>query len=360
MKRVLTMAALAASTMLSAFDATIPVLDLRDYKNPETKEFFLKQMEDAAVNYGFFALTNTGIDLDILDTGYNAMAKYFNQPKETKHLDLRADGQRGYVKTESAKDEDRMDYKEFYHIGREISEEDAKRLGSFCNVWPKTPAEYKPAMTKLYSMIDEFKMSVGAALGEIVNGDPAFINDMIREGDCLMRAIHYPANPPKSEIWAGAHTDINFFTVLPRSTAKGLQVRKDGKWIDVIVPDNSVIINCADMLENITNGYFHSAYHRVTDPGEGKERYSLVMFVHPRAADRMDPLPHMIEKTGGVRKYANVTRFQLLAERLIDLRLASKELMQWFVDSGAIEKLREVERFSPKAEDELRKAGFTI
>lgn len=361
MRRAMTIAACAISTLAMAFDATIPVLDLRDYKNPEKKELFLKQMEDAAVNYGFFALTNTGLDMDVLDRGYIEIDNYFKQSKEIKLQSLAKDnGQRGFVPGESAKGEARADSKEFYSIGKEISAEDAKRLNGFCNVWPETPEGFKPSMIKLFNMIDQFKFSIGSAFGEIICDDPNFLNTMTMEGDCSMRANHYPANPPKDGIWGGAHTDINLFTILPRSTSKGLQIRKENQWIDVLVPDDSVIINCGDMLKNITNGYFHSAVHRVIDPGEGKTRYSTVLFVHPRSDDRLDPLPQMIAKTGGERKYANVSRMELLAERLIDLRIATKELMQWFVDSGAIEKLREVGRFSPKAEAELRKAGFAV
>lgn len=174
-----------------------------------------------------------------------------------------------------------------------------------------------------------------------------------------MRALHYPANPPANAIWAGAHTDIDLLTILPRSTAQGLQVLNiEGAWVDVVVPDGAFIINCGDMLENLTNGHFKSAVHRVVDSGRGEERYSVVFFVHPRSNDGMGPLPSFIEKTGGVKKYADVTRLELLAERLIDLGLASPSLMEFFVDSGAIEKLREVGRFSPKAEKALMEAGL--
>lgn len=114
------------------------------------------------------------------------------------------------------------------------------------------------------------------------------------------------------------------------------------------------------MLENLSNEYFRSSVHRVVDPGEGLERFSIVFFIHPNANDALNPLSNMIAKTGGIRRYANVTRLELLAERLIDLGLASKELMEFFVQSGAIAKLQEMGRFSPKAEKALIEAGYKI
>ena len=126
----------------------------------------------------------------------------------------------------------------------------------------------------------------------------------------------------------------------------------------MIVPENAFIINAGDMLENVTNGLFRSGPHRVVDNGSGKERFSMVFFVHPRSSDRLDPLPDCIKKTGGVRKYANATRFELLEERLVDLGLASPAMMKDLADCGLMERLIEVGRASPKAMKKLKDAGL--
>ena len=352
---------LSLISILTAFDSTIPVLHLPDYYNESTRADFLTNLEKAASEVGFFGLTGTGVDVDLLDHSYEQIIAFFNRDFDDKMTLKTADGQRGYAPGESAKGEKRIDFKEFFHIGRELSADDLQRLKYCKNVWPEDETEFKTAMNELFAAMDGCKEAIGDAITEVLQKEPGFINEMIGEGDCLMRAIHYPANPPANAIWAGAHTDIDFLTILPRSTAKGLQVlNQEGVWVDVVVPDGAFIINCGDMLENLTNGYFKSAFHRVVDSGSGGGRYSVVFFVHPRSDDRLDPLPTFIEKTGGVRKYANVNRLELLAERLIDLGLASRPLMEYFVQSGAIEKLREVGRFSPKAEEALLNAGFVF
>ncbi len=348
-------------SILNAFESTIPVLHLPDFYNEATQADFLSNLEKAVSEVGFFGLTGTGVDIDLLDCSYEQIIAYFNRDIDEKMAMKTSNGQRGYAPGESAKGEKRVDFKEFFHVGRELSDDDLKRLKYYKNVWPQNLPEYKSTMIELYQAMDRCKETLGNAITMVLQQEPGYINEMIQEGDCLMRAIHYPVNPPANAIWAGAHTDIVFFTILPRSTAKGLQLlNKEGNWIDVVVPDGAFIVNCGDMLENLTNGYFKSAFHRVVDPGNGGERYSVVFFVHPRSEDRLDPLPIFIEKTGGVRKYANVNRIELLAERLIDLGLASPSLMEFFVQSGAIEKLREVNRFSPKAEKALLDAGFVF
>ncbi|OHE77706.1 MAG: hypothetical protein A3F67_12045 [Verrucomicrobia bacterium RIFCSPHIGHO2_12_FULL_41_10] len=348
-------------SIATAFDSTIPVLHLPDFYNEVTRETFLSDLEKAASEVGFFALTGTGIDVDLLDRSYEQIIAYFNQDSDEKMALKTNDGQRGYAPGESAKGERRVDFKEFFHIGRELNAEDIARLQYSKNVWPQNMPEFKSTLTSLFQAMDNCKEALADAMTFILQQEPGFIHEMVQEGDCLMRAIHYPAHPPENAIWAGAHTDIDFLTILPRATARGLQLlNKEGNWIDVVVPDGAFVINCGDMLENLTNGYFKSAFHRVVDPGHGEDRYSVVFFVHPRSQDPLDPLPLFIEKTGGIRKYAQINRIELLAERLIDLGLASHSLMEFFVRSGAIERLKEVNRFSPKAEQALFNAGFVF
>jgi len=359
MKKIAIALSLSFFSVLSAFDSTIPVLHLPDYYNEATHKDFLRDLEKAASEVGFFGLTGTGVDVDLLDRSYAEIMAYFKRDYDEKMKLRTADGQRGYAPGESAKGEKQSDFKEFFHVGRELGEEDLERLKYYKNVWPEEASEFKTTMIALFNAMDQCKESLGEAITEVLQKEPGYINEMIEEGDCLMRALHYPANPPANAIWAGAHTDIDFLTILPRSTARGLQVlNKEGDWVDVIVPDDAFIINCGDMLENLTNGHFKSSVHRVVDSGQGEDRYSVVFFVHPRSEDSLNPLPLFIEKTGGIRNYANVNRLELLAERLIDLGLASPSLIEYFVQSGAIERLREVNRFSPKAEKTLEEAGF--
>jgi isopenicillin N synthase-like dioxygenase len=60
-------------SILSAFDSTIPVLHLPDFFSEEKKGDFLKDLEKAAVEVGFFALTGTGVDPSLLNSSYEQM-----------------------------------------------------------------------------------------------------------------------------------------------------------------------------------------------------------------------------------------------------------------------------------------------
>jgi len=342
------------------FDATIPVIDLSEYLNPETKEACLQTLYSACQEVGFFAVINTGVDPRILDAGYESIIEFFSLPMDEKMdlFDKSVNGQRGYIPGESAKGEAACDFKEFLHVGREISKKEASRLRTWKNLWPEE-GELKEDLYGLFEALEQHKVLVESALAEAIGMPFDFFTNMTEEGDVLLRAIHYPKNPPKNQVWAAEHTDIDLFTILPRATAKGLQVKNnEGEWIDVKVPENAFIVNVGDMLENITNGEFRSSLHRVVADSDNYERYSLVHFVHPRSEDRLDPLSMCVERTGGVQKYADATRLELLEERLVDLDLASDAMIKDLAESGLMEGLIALGRASPDAMQKLRDAGL--
>ncbi|MCB1117426.1 MAG: isopenicillin N synthase family oxygenase [Chlamydiia bacterium] len=189
--------------------------------------------------------------------------------------------------------------------------------------------------------------------------DKSFLPEILENGNTLLRAIHYPANPPKNQTWAAAHTDINLFTILPRATASGLQVKgKDGQWITVHVPENAFIVNGGDMLRHLSNGEFRSSVHRVISMDEGGERYSMVMFVHPRSEVDLTPRAENIARTGGEQKFASCTVWELLFERLADLGLAGPSMLQPLGESGFLERQIQIGNASPEAMLAVHQAGF--
>ncbi|MBS0620631.1 MAG: isopenicillin N synthase family oxygenase [Verrucomicrobia bacterium] len=351
---------LTARIFAADFDATIPVVDMNDYYSEERHEQFIQTVYDALREVGFFAVVNTGIPTEVIAESYAVSQSFFSKSLEEKmavcHPELHF--QRGYVPGESARGQNQGDAKEFYHICRELTEEQKERLHYPDNVWPED-SHFKEAMLALYNSMTEYMIPLERAMAEALGQRLDLLSEMTAEGEVLFRASHYPASPPKDTFWAAEHTDIDLYTLLPPATAAGLQLlNKEGEWIDVRVPEGAFVVNGGDMLENLTNGEFRSCVHRVVAKEGGYERYSMVLFVHPRTPDRLDPLPDCIARTGGVQRYPNATRYQLLSERLVDLGLASPEMMKDLAESGFMETLIDLGRASPKALRKLADAGL--
>lgn len=344
---------LVITTVLSASAKTpsIPVLDMRDYENPQTRARFIRQLKNAAQEVGFFALLNFGVEDPLLQATFKSAEAFFRLDMETKmrYCIRELTSLRGYVPGEAAKGEARADYKEFFSIGREAS---------INNIWPKE-INLKASLATLYTEIGVKRRRLEEAFAEALGQPKELLTKMTKEGESLLRLFHYPERPPQGCFWAAPHTDINLFTIFFRAKGEGLQLKtKEDEWIEVVVPEKAVIIGCGDMLENLTNGLFRSAIHRVHDGGKGIERFSIAYYTHGSYNDSLDPLPRCIEMTGGKAKYAKATARELLNERLVDLGLATDEVIQELAKSGLMQRLQEVGRASPEAIAALKKAGL--
>lgn len=344
-------------------DIRIPVVDMKDFFSEDKHDQFLDTLYDALTTVGFFAVRNTGVDRDIIENAYGQAQTFFKQDlsyksqcflKETK-------GQRGFVQSERAKGYQLKDIKEFYHIGREIS---LPR-----NVWPDQTG-FKPSMITLFDELEQYVIPLQEAIVETINRHTGadlpldFLNKDTIQGDCLLRALYYPALSEEqitamkgTAFWGAPHTDIDLLAILPYATEKGLQVELDGQWLTVIVPEDAFIVNAGDMLENLTNGLFVSARHRVVPLEADKERFSMVLFIHPKDATRLDPIPACINFTGGKQLYAPGTRQEFLWERLLELNIAPG-LLEPYSKTGHTERQIQFGRESPQVVEMLLSNGL--
>ncbi len=339
-------------------DIRIPVVDMRDFTNTENRGQFLDTLYGALTEVGFFAVRNTGVDAHVIREAYARAEEFFKQSSEYKEKCYAKGlkGQRGFVPGEIAKGNQRKDCKEFYHIGRENALPQ--------NVWP-AESGFKEAMTTLYNELEQYVIPLQQAIIETINRHAAeklplnLLNATTKTGDSLLRALYYPAlseeqtrDLKQPHYWAAAHTDIDYLAILPYATEKGLQVEKNGQWLNVVVPDDAFIVNAGDMLENLTNGLFVSARHRVVALEPNKERFSMVLFVHPTDDTPLDPLPACIELTGGIQRYAPGTRQEFLWERLLELNIAPG-LLGLYSKTGHTERQMQFGRESPQVVDML-------
>lgn len=339
-------------------DLQIPVVDMQDFQREDKREEFLDTLYNAMTTVGFFAVRNTGVDPQVVKKAYAHAQKFFKQEMSTKVKSFVKEngGQRGFVPGEKAKGNKVKDYKEFYHIGRELPLKERQALGLPKNIWPALPG-FKVSMITLYQELDRYVVPLQEAIMATLNKHAkdtlplSYFNETTKKGDTLLRALYYPAltsaEMREKTSWAAAHTDIDLLAILPYATAKGLQVQIDGKWFNVVVPEDTFVVNAGDMLENLTNGLFVSAKHRVVALEPDKERFSMVLFVHPTDETSLAPLASCIQATGGVQKYAPGTRKEFLWERLLELGIAPA-LLEPYAKTGHTERQIQFGRQSPQ------------
>jgi len=307
-------------------EQTIPTLSLYNFRcgDPVVQTQFVKQMGDALVDLGFFALVDHGVDPDLSREAYECCQAFFALPSGAKmrysNPDLK--GQRGYTcfGKEHAKDHPYPDLKEFWHIGREPS-------SSPHNLWPTEVPRFQPVFRELYRQLDHCASDLLQACALYVKESQNLFADMAAGGNSVLRVIHYPPIPltaHPASVRAAAHEDINFITLLSEATAPGLELRqRDGTWLPIHALPGQIIVDTGDMLQHLTNGLFRSTTHRVVNPDNDREqRFSMPFFIHPRSEVNLTPLPSCVAQTGGIPRFAALTAEEFLEKRLREIGLA--------------------------------------
>jgi isopenicillin N synthase-like dioxygenase len=227
---------------------------------------------------GFAVLANHPIRADRIDEAYALWGGFFASDIKLNYV-RDYEKQDGYFpfKSEHAKDAQKKDLKEFYHV----------------YPWGRVPEDLEAFTRQLYADLTEIGVELLSWLDQQMPEDVSAtlsmpLQEMMQASQqSLLRILHYPpvsAEEDAAAIRAAAHEDINLITLLLAGSQPGLQARdKQGQWHDVPCDPGMITINNGDMLSLATNGYFPSTTHRVINPDDklNLSRYSMPMFLHP-------------------------------------------------------------------------------
>ena len=307
----------------------VPELSLLSYVNgsDQEKSQFVESLFAGIKDYGFIILTDHTLAEDVINNGYKAVQEFFALDTKTKseYISKAGGGQRGYTPfgTEHAKDNPHKDLKEFWHVGREVS--DDHELSEFYpkNIWPKQIEGFERDLQKLFDELDKTSVILLEALGKALDLPIDYFSKMIDTGNSILRAIHYPPvgeAPPVGSVRAAAHADINLITILMGATASGLQLLDNNdEWLDVETKPGQLVVDAGDMLARISNDIIPATIHRVINPEESTSaRFSMPFFVHPHPKAILECIPSCVGE--GV-KYPPVSSHECLVERLKDIGL---------------------------------------
>ena len=245
-----------------------------DYTAPDAGDRLARSLRET----GFAVLANHPIRADRIDEAYALWGGFFASDSKLNYL-RDYEKQDGYFpfKSEHAKDAQKKDLKEFYHV----------------YPWGRVPEDLEAFTRQLYADLTAIGIELLSWLDQLMPDEISAslsmpLQEMMQASQqSLLRILHYPpvsAEEDAAAIRAAAHEDINLITLLLAGSQPGLQARdKQGQWHDVPCDPGMITINNGDMLSLATNGYFPSTTHRVINPDDklNLSRYSMPMFLHP-------------------------------------------------------------------------------
>ncbi len=309
----------------------VPTLDLRRFDTD--REAFVADVGQAYRTFGFCCFSHHGIPEALIQAAYEDFKDFFALDVESK-MKYRIPGKagvRGYTpfKVETAKDLAIADLKEFWHVGRDVEEGSNPYPDLLLpNVWPEEVPTFKQHSLMLYQAMESVGYRILASMALHIGLPPDYFNNVVNNGDSILRALHYP--PVRVEdlpaVRAGAHEDIDLITLLVGATDSGLQLKTaDGGWLPINARENTLIVNVGDMLQRLTNHVYRSTTHRVINP-EGasmtKPRYSMPYFLHPNPDFLIKTLPQCVTAENPDKYPEPITSQEYLAERLREIKLA--------------------------------------
>ncbi|KAK4745227.1 hypothetical protein SAY87_011539 [Trapa incisa] len=265
----------------------LPVIDLSSPDRLSTARL----IRQACIEYGFFYLSNHGVNGDLLREVLSESRKFFSLPVGEK-MKLARKEHRGYTalydENLDPASSSKGDSKESYYIGP--LEDPIAQIK--LNQWP--PEDILPTwrhtMESFYQELEcaGKKLLSLVALSLILDEEDFFVRvGGMDKPTSFLRLLHYPGDviaSKKETYGASAHSDYGMLTLLATDGVPGLQICRDKSkhpniWEDVPHVEGAFIVNIGDMMERWTNCLFRSTLHRVMPAGQ--ERYSVAFFLDP-------------------------------------------------------------------------------
>ncbi|TXN35659.1 isopenicillin N synthase family oxygenase [Flagellimonas hymeniacidonis] len=315
--------------------SAIPSVDLTDFVSGDAarKEKFIGEIGAAFEDIGFVALSGHFLSEDLVAQLYEEIKKFFQLPQDIKDsYEIEGiGGQRGYTSfgKEHAKGKKEGDLKEFWHFGQYVDDNPKLEAEYPNNVAVAELPNFNEVGKETYKMLEKTAKYVLRALALHLNLDELYFDEWIKNGNSILRPIHYPpiTSEPKNAVRAAAHGDINLITLLMGAHGKGLQVKNhQGEWVDAIAKSNQLMINVGDMLSRLTNNKLKSTIHQVVNPPKelwGTSRYSIPFFMHPVSEMPLNCLADCVDDEHP-KGFEDTTAGEYLHERLIELGLVKK------------------------------------
>jgi isopenicillin N synthase-like dioxygenase len=273
----------------------VPVIDIGQLDSAASRA----AIDSACAEWGFFQVTNHGVDAHAIDEIFAVSRTFFTQPAADKRRILRdADNPWGYYDKELTKN--RLDWKEIYDYGPDAGDGRAPR-------WPHGPMRerFEPAVRACYAACTALALRLLGVIASNLGVSPAVLARGFDSGahTSFLRLNFYPPYPldqmdakaaEQRPLGVGQHTDSGALTILMQDAHPGLEVQRDGRWHLVEPRPGALVINIGDIVQVWSNDRYKAALHRVVTRNPGQERYSIPFFFNPSYETTYEPLPSTV------------------------------------------------------------------
>ena len=231
---------------------SLPVFNLGGFENSTgtSRKSYCTKLDKFCSEVGFLLIENHAVPDKIIESQWSAVKQFFSQAPDAKmKVSVPYPGYPyGWIGPNkealaaSKGEKTPPDLKESFNGGplqtptKKIKD---GRAYEFCyqpTIWPEIDG-FKEAWTNYYLEMEKLAARIMSAFAEALNLEPYFFDKYLKCPISALRALYYPETthvPEYGQQRAGAHTDYGSLTILlPQPETSGLQLKLNGKWIDV-------------------------------------------------------------------------------------------------------------------------------
>lgn len=283
----------------------------------------------AMTETGMCNLIHHGIDKKKIEKVYEASAKFFNLPAETKLKYKKLDVRKSFIGYVGPGDElvnetqkNSTELRESWdtwgidgHNDRNFPNDEVPELKVAID---QIRVELENMAKKILRCIEIYlQLDDGALLAVHSN-----LHDYSIESQTIFRSLYYynldpNENVPPNAVRCGEHSDWGTITLLIQDMVGGLEVKTlEGQWLDATPVENAILLNSGQLLEYWTGGRFHAAMHRVRIKSKQEEipkapRQSFVHFINADRGTTVFPFPQtpvLVDKEKLFERFDNKPR----------------------------------------------------
>ncbi|KAL2331583.1 hypothetical protein Fmac_019164 [Flemingia macrophylla] len=250
----------------------IPLIDLGRLNHDHERDECMKEIAEAAREWGFFQVVNHGISQELLLNLQIEQKKLFYQPflnksAQTSFSTLSAKTYRwGNAFATNLR---QLSWSEAFHFYlTDISRMDQHQ---------SLRSSLEAFATRMFTLAERLAEILACKL----NTKSSYFHEHCLPKTSFIRLNRYPPCPISSKVHGLLpHSDTSFLTIVHQDQVEGLQLMKDGKWLGVKPNPYALVVNIGDLFQALSNGVYKSIKHRVA-AAEKVERFSMAFFYCP-------------------------------------------------------------------------------
>ncbi|KAI3877014.1 hypothetical protein MKX03_024599 [Papaver bracteatum] len=275
-------------------DEEIPLIDLSGLESDDNdiRSSTLNQIYEACTEWGFFQVTNHGVNPELLRRTREVWRGFFHLPAELKQEYANTPKTyEGYGSRLGVQKGAILDWSDYFYLHLLPNYvKDHKK-------WPAQPISCREETEEYGKQLVNLSRKIMKVLSRNLGLKEENIWESFGGEDigATLRVNYYPKCPqPDLTLGLSSHSDPGGMTLLlPDEHVAGLQVRRGDNWITIKPVPGTIIINIGDQIEVLSNAIYKSVEHRVI-VNSAKERVSLAVFCNPKGNLLIEPAKELV------------------------------------------------------------------